>query len=927
MGRKKQIERLVQEYSMALDPEGYGMRAGLTTEEVAKAVGALRNNASRDLNALCKEGVLLKQKGKPVRFLHRETMLMKLGTDKISALRARTIENTKEREWYVHAKSLDSVLGSKNSLKKQVEMAKAAVMYPPQGLNTILIGPTGVGKTVFAEKMYDFALETGIIDPEGEFVAFNCADYASNQQLLLSQLFGYVKGAFTGADHDKPGVIDRADGGVLLLDEVHRLPHEGQEMLFYLLDKGVYRRLGESNMNRKAKVFMIAATTEKPEDYLLQTFLRRLPVEISIPPISQRTMGERLDIVRGFFQDESRKTGLPIQISKEVLQAFLAYPCPGNIGQLKGDIQLCCAKGYLDHRRRRTKNIQILMEDLPDNMIASLVSQDRGELEKAKGIFDTTLLVEPSQEISHLLSKYEQSLAKVYGRLDQYFKNRQFSSGISDTDEDAAEKIREVFLDFFSQLNYEGYSESDLQNIFATDLLQAVELSLGLAKEKFDLTNASEILFVLGVHLSFLRHANLRDEKLYPYLESIIFSVEELEKARFIISVLNQNLPEHVEEENIKLLAMMLKYVHKEKGTEDKSSVGLVLLAQGEHVADETLDQAAKHIGVHMGVAFCASEYANEKELLLELENAVRKANQGRGVLLLVDQAEFVIFAQIMTARTGILVKAVTGMGTGMVVEAMRRLLMIHQTLDQTVKELETMSWPLNEDIVYGVSGKERVLLIEAAGGLREGRKLCRWFNTLDILRASDVKAVAVRRIDTSMDLGFSPELILGVVSSRELKLKVPIISFEDIVYGSGLSKLQRLLDGEEAGTEMVGSLLFRDEVALVTLRRFLSFADPSKVFELLKYIADTVTRAFGIQLSEGTYLRFIIHCGCMIERLFKGNELPCNEVDEIIGRNQKLYEELKRAMVTVEDNYGLEVPDNELAYILELLETDIVAG
>jgi transcriptional regulator with AAA-type ATPase domain/transcriptional regulatory protein LevR len=926
MGRKNQIEQMVQEYSMGLDPDEYGVRAGLTTEEVAENVGALRNNASRDLNALCRDGVLLKQKGKPVRFLHRDTVLMKLGTDKISTMNIGSATDVSERKWYAQVKSLDSVLGAKDSLKKEVEMAKAAVMYPPQGLNTILIGPTGVGKTVFAEKMYEFALETGTIETDGAFVAFNCADYASNQQLLLSQLFGYVKGAFTGADHDKPGVIDRADGGVLLLDEVHRLPHEGQEMLFYLLDKGIYRRLGESSMNRKATVFMIAATTEKPEDYLLQTFLRRLPVEINIPPISQRTMKERLDIVRGFFQSESQKTGLPIQISKEVLQAFLAYPCPGNIGQLKGDIQLCCAKGYLDHKRRRTKTIQILMEDLPDSMVASLVSQDRTELERAKSVFDTTLLVEPSQEISHLLLKYEQSLAKVYGKLDQYFKNCQFSNDSSNT-EDAATKIRELFADFFKQLNYEGYSERDLQNIFALDLLQAVELSLGLAKEKFGLKNTSEILFVLGVHLSFLRHAELKEEKLYPYLESIIFSVEELEKARYIISVLNQNLPEDLEEENIKLLAMLLKYLYNGAEADNKVSVGLVLLAQGEHVADETLDQAAGHFGVHMGAGVCASGYASEKDLLEALERAVVAGNQGGGVLLLVDQAEYVIFAQIMTARTGVLVKAVTGMGTGMVVEAMRRLLMIHQTLDQTVRELETMCWPLNEDIVYGVTGKERVLLVEAAGGLREGRKLCHWFNTLDVLRASDVKALPVRRIDTSMDLGFSPESVLGVVSSRNLKLIVPVISFEEIVYGGGLSKLQRLLDGEAADTEMVESLLFRDEIAMVTLRRFLNFADSSKVFELLKYIASTLTQAFGTQLSEGTYLRFIIHCGCMIERLFKGNVLPCNEVSEIIERNKRLYEELKRAMVAVEDSFGLEIPDNELAYILELLETDIVTG
>ncbi|MBE3592763.1 MAG: sigma 54-interacting transcriptional regulator [Thermoanaerobacter sp.] len=62
---------------------------------------------------------------------------------------------------------------------------------------------------------------------------------------MLSQLFGYVKGAFTGAVAEKKGIIDEADGGVLFLDEVHCLPAEGQEMLFTLIDKGIYRRMGE----------------------------------------------------------------------------------------------------------------------------------------------------------------------------------------------------------------------------------------------------------------------------------------------------------------------------------------------------------------------------------------------------------------------------------------------------------------------------------------------------------------------------------------------------------------------------------------------------------------------------------------------------------------------------------------------------------
>lgn len=99
---------------------------------------------------------------------------------------------------------------------------------------------------MFAECMYHFAVDSKTLPENAPFVAFNCADYAQNPQLLFGHIFGVKKGAYTGAENDTPGLISEADGGVLFLDEIHRLPPEGQEMLFTFIDKGIYRPLGES---------------------------------------------------------------------------------------------------------------------------------------------------------------------------------------------------------------------------------------------------------------------------------------------------------------------------------------------------------------------------------------------------------------------------------------------------------------------------------------------------------------------------------------------------------------------------------------------------------------------------------------------------------------------------------------------------------
>lgn len=100
------------------------------------------------------------------------------------------------------------------------------------------------------------------------------------------------------------------------LDEVHRLPSEGQEILFYLLDKGKFRRLGETESTREAQIMLIAATTENPESSLLLTFRRRIPMVIELPSLSERPPQERYEIIHHFFSKESFRINKSIIVKK-----------------------------------------------------------------------------------------------------------------------------------------------------------------------------------------------------------------------------------------------------------------------------------------------------------------------------------------------------------------------------------------------------------------------------------------------------------------------------------------------------------------------------------------------------------------------------------------------------------------------------------
>lgn len=114
-------------------------------------------------------------------------------------------------------------------------------------------------------------------------MSFNCAQYASNPELLAANLFGYVKGAFTGAQSDKAGAFEAANGGMLFLDEVHRPDAQGQEKLFTWLDRKEIYRVGETAQGLPISLRLVFATTEDIHSTFLTTFLRRIPIWLACP--------------------------------------------------------------------------------------------------------------------------------------------------------------------------------------------------------------------------------------------------------------------------------------------------------------------------------------------------------------------------------------------------------------------------------------------------------------------------------------------------------------------------------------------------------------------------------------------------------------------------------------------------------------------
>jgi transcriptional regulator with PAS, ATPase and Fis domain len=198
----------------------------------------------------------------------------------------------------------------------------------------LILGETGVGKEVLAEKVHKLSPRK-----DKPYLRLNCA--ALSETLLESELFGYERGAFTGAVGTKAGLLETADGGSVFLDEVGELPLSMQVKLLRVIEERMVLRVGGLKP-RPLDVRFVAATNRDLEaeiargSFRQDLYFRLNGATLVIPPLRER-LGEVVGLARAFLKNAAGQAGLahPPDISEEALQALLRYSWPGNIRELR----------------------------------------------------------------------------------------------------------------------------------------------------------------------------------------------------------------------------------------------------------------------------------------------------------------------------------------------------------------------------------------------------------------------------------------------------------------------------------------------------------------------------------------------------------------------------------------------------------------
>jgi len=220
------------------------------------------------------------------------------------------------------------------AMRAAMELVRKAAEHD---VAVLLLGESGTGKSVVARALHQLSARR-----ERPFVVVNCPTLS--EDLLSSELFGHVKGAFTGAVRDQAGRVESADGGTLFLDEIAEVPPSLQAKLLRFLQDKQFERLGESR-TRHADVRILAATNRKLDAEVAagrfreDLYFRLNTVEVTLPPLRDRP-DDILPLARTFLEFIAKSMRRPTpDLSDEAAQALLAHRWPGNLRELRNTLE------------------------------------------------------------------------------------------------------------------------------------------------------------------------------------------------------------------------------------------------------------------------------------------------------------------------------------------------------------------------------------------------------------------------------------------------------------------------------------------------------------------------------------------------------------------------------------------------------------
>ena len=301
----------------------------------------------------------------------------------------------------------DNIIGATSGLQPVMEIVRKVSQ---RDTSVLITGESGTGKEVIAQ-----AIHANSARKDARFMAINCGALPAN--VLESELFGYKKGAFTGATADRKGILEASDGGTLFLDEVGNLPMNVQQTLLRFLQEHEFMRLGDTRPIKVNSRILSATNSDLKQAMEDGTFREDLyyrlnVVNIHLPPLRERRQDLPL-LISHFVKQNNKRFGTEVKgLTPEAMQLVYTFDWPGNIRQMENVVEACMTmvdSGRID--------IDILKQFLHPTTAAAAAAEQKAPQSEARA----------DAEYSHALADFETEylrslLRKTAGNVEEAAK-------------------------------------------------------------------------------------------------------------------------------------------------------------------------------------------------------------------------------------------------------------------------------------------------------------------------------------------------------------------------------------------------------------------------------------------------------------------------------------------------------------------------
>ncbi|MGI4478563.1 sigma 54-interacting transcriptional regulator [Klebsiella pneumoniae] len=888
--RKTELLAFLQNQTDFFDPDN--LSEVFTASWLARRFAMQRNTASHYLNQLVAQDVLVKINTRPVYFLHKKAFCQQfypLSRSEYASMAELLAESDRQPEQADHFSLLT---GHDGSLRKPIEQMKTALFYPNGGLPLLITGDSGTGKSYMAELMHEFAIAQGLLAPDAPFVSFNCAQYASNPELLAANLFGYVKGAFTGAQSDKAGAFEAANGGMLFLDEVHRLDAQGQEKLFTWLDRKEIYRVGETAQGLPISLRLVFATTEDIHSTFLTTFLRRIPILVSLPDLQHRSREEKEALTLQFFWQEARTLAARLQLTPRLLQVLTQYVYRGNVGELKNVVKYAVASAWA--RSPGREMLTVTLHDLPENVMAATpaLSEAMGQQEP--------LLIEPQTSLVWLLRARDPVQGLIYDVQCRVLAQYEAVLNKKTVWEEAQRSMGEEIETLFDRLIFDNHDSSSSQMLLL--IAHQVREEYYRLEKRFNIQFNGNCLYALS---HYLIHRSRQAQ-----------STINNEKARQLEDFLVQKFP-----------LLLVLWFHKNGAISQQQVTRAIILAHGYATASSIANVANRLLKSQLFESFDMPLDVTPEAIANQVMAYIESHALASGLIILVDMGSLNAIHRHFNRRLSTPMAIINNVSTGMAMYVGERILQ-GVMLEDIVREIGD-DLAVEHQLYYPQTDKPRAILTTCATGLGAAANLSA------LLKASIPEALGIDIVACDVETLADPARrepmlsryeVLAIVGTLDPHLAdLPWISLDSLISGEGSRPLMRIF-GELATAEQVSEInnLILKNFSLRRVIESVTILDTAKVINQVEQFLLRYEHLAGRDVPNDRKVALYVHISCLIERLIRhaspaqytGGQCPDRELAT-----------LREAFSVIESGYSVKIPVVELCYIHDILtrETEFI--